>query len=670
MDSLGAQIKEIVANARQAEAREALRRSEIIQALKAEFKEQIHKLTQSLNSDDTEEPTDERRAAGEETSDVAFLKDVKRFQHLHLRVRNIERRLASIGDFSPQKERRTTLSFTLDPSNVSMMDDFNHELHLKLVTILNEANGLKDLFKRVDDQAETLPSLDIPNFGSYVPYHKRLHLLEEKIQTFAHQSQVQTLTQELASLRVSLRPPTPLPKSDPKPSPNEGLSAQVSELRLSIEDIRASIRRLETAFQEGAFPLSPEPQATAFPEPDPALGRDLDLVQQTLSQMQRNLSLRALRSELEPLMRPRQSVLTRLEPNKASLTSTDTESRMESMEAKLGYYWEELNKVKSALADKDKATDKLENHVIQTTAGLESNLQRLRIELKGQISDVVTMLDKQSDDPEALKNVLTLKIVMMKLQKDLRELGNRVDAIPREMQVQEGEVGGEKTLGMVTRKVDSDMRGLMQQFQSLSSEVLELKQASKKQVENTAAAHLKHLEEVKTDVGVVMAKVNEGARLNQRDYDMISELFMLVENKGEKSALNDKVNKDDLRKASKQLIQRINDLKASLYRLQFAQEDTRHHAREAFLTKGHASTECLSCGNEAIAMRETGVRVGPGFSRLLGYLGKLVEEKEGGHARTRSELRGTVTDRVRASRKVKLQLPQVDKRTRTDDVDT
>lgn len=530
-------MKEITMNARQAEARETLRRSETIQALKAEFKDQIHKLTLSLNSDDTEEPSEAKQTEGQETSqsDLTFLKDVKRFQHLHLRVRNIERRLASLGDFSPQKEKRNTLSFTLDPSNASMMDDFNHELHLKLVTVMNEANGLKDLFKKVDEQAETLPSIDIPNFGSYVPYRKRLHLIEERLQSFANHSQLQTLVQELAALRAALRPPTPLPKPDSKPAPNDGLSAQVSELRLSLEDIRTSIRRLETAFQEGVFPVSPEAQSATFPEPDPTLGRDLNIVQQTLSRMQHSLSLRALRSELEPFMRPRQSLLSRLEPNKAA-PSSDAESRLESVEAKLGYYWEELNTVKSALADKGKATDKLESQMVQTTAGLESNLQRLRIELKGQISDLVTMLDRQSEDPEALKNVLTLKVVMMKLQKDLRELSNRVDAIPREVQAPEVGTAGEKPVGLVARKVDADMRVLTQQFQSLASDVAELKQTSKKQVEATATAYLKHLEEVKTEVAVVLEKVNDGARLNQRDNDLISELFLLIENKGEKNS--------------------------------------------------------------------------------------------------------------------------------------
>jgi len=664
---LEAQIKEIAASTRQAEAREALRRSETVQALKVEFKDQIRTLTLSLNSDDPEEKRTEGEEAGQ--SDVAFLKDVKRFQHLHLRVRNLERRLASLGDFSPQKEKRSTLSFTLDPSNASMADDFNHELHLKLVTVMNEANGLRELFKRVDEQAESLPSIGIPNFGSYVPYRERLHAIEEKIQSFAHHSQLHTVSQELAALRSMLRPPTPLPKPDPKPSPNDGLSAQVSELRLSLEDIRTSIRRLETAFQEGVYPVSPDAQSVTFPESDPALGRDMNIVQQALSQMQHSLSLRALRSELEPLMRPRQSVLSRPEPSKAAL-SLDAESRLESVEAKLGYYWEELNKVKSALMDRGKATDKLESQVMQTTAGLESNLQRLRIELKGQISDLVTMLDKQSDDPEALKNVLTLKVVMMKLQKDLRELNNRVDTMPREVQAQEVGTGGEKPVGLVARRIDSEVRALTQQFQSLSSEVAELKQVSKKQVEATAAAYLKHLEEVKTDVSFVLEKVHDGARLSQRDNDLISELFQLVETKGEKSALNDKANKDDLRKASQQLVKRINDLKTALQRLQSAQEDTRNQAREAFLTKGHASTECLSCGKEATAGREASLRVGPGFSRLLGYLGTLVEERQTGHARTRSELRGgAATERERPNRKVKLLLPQVGKRTKAEGTD-
>lgn len=636
--------------------------------MKNELKEQLHRLTSSLTTEEHDEQTEEQRNTSDlPHGDLSLLRDVKRFQHLHLRVRNIERRLASLGDFSPKKDRRDALSFTLDTGNASMMDDFNHEMHLKLVTVLNEANSLKSLFRRLTDSpSEDLPSIDIPNFGSYIPYRQRISTLEDQVLTMGKSKDVEEIRGEIEELKRERRREEKevVMVESKQVVGNEGLGVQVAELRLGVEEVKGSVSRLEERIMEGN--LHPLPEApTTLPEFPPITGQDLDLIHQSLSQIQRGLSQRALRTELEPLIRPKYTQINRESSfSKSSQLPDQLQSKLDSLEAKMTYYLDELNRVKSLLAEKSKALDKLESQITQSTVGLESSLQRLRIELKGQISDVMTMLDRQSDDPEALKNVLAMKVVVMKLQRDLRELGNRVETLSKATHVPEieGEAKVSSTSGI--RKIDSEMKLMTQQLQSLSSDVTELQQTSQKQIDSTATRYLKHLEEVKMEVQTVMGKVSEGVRLSQREGESVAELFAIVGNKGDKSALDEKANREDLRKASQLLSQRISDLKASLHRLESAQADTRHQAREAFLTKG--GSECLSCGHDTIPSKDpVRVPMGPGFSRLLGYLGTLVEEKETRHIRTRSELRsGAVTDR---GRKVRLQLPDVRKRSKAED---
>lgn len=96
-------------------------------------------------------------------------------------------------------------------------------------------------------------------------------------------------------------------------------------------------------------------------------------------------------------------------------------------------------------------------------------------------------------------------------------------------------------------------------------------------------------------MGDVMGKVKEGARLSASDMNRINELYQLVEEKGSKDDIMKKVDKQDLTKAYRNLLRRIEFLQRELKKA----EDARIAAQReepVVIRKRLTNTECLACG--------------------------------------------------------------------------
>jgi chromosome segregation ATPase len=248
----------------------------------------------------------------------------------------------------------------------------------------------------------------------------------------------------------------------------------------------------------------------------------------------------------------------------------DLKGKVDAMESKLAYYWDELNRVKTTLGDKSKAVDRLESLLAQANASNESNLQRLRIELKSQIGDIHTLLDQQSEDPEALKNVTSLKVVVMKLQRDFRELAAGMDkgsrAEPPANATFEPESPIEDLLlsssaprdvPQLLKRHEAEIRHISSQISLLTDEINDLQLAAKRHSEASSQAYLRYMEDVKTEMEGILSKVNDGLKLSQRDFEKIAELFEMVGSKGDRVDLEGKAGKEDLKRAAHLLAHRV-----------------------------------------------------------------------------------------------------------------
>jgi len=583
------QIKEMTSRFADFELAELNRRQEALQSLRSELNQQIHDLAIGLTveSEAISEPSSPSRQnsileAGSSAvpmsprGDIGVLKDVKKFQNLHLRVLNLERRMASTGDGGSRKDQRKgSVLLPSDPATThAIMDDFHHELHLRLLTLFKETNGLKETFRKISDKEDFLRDVDLPNFGNYVSYQKRIQGLEDRAGMYVKVADVETMIKEAVSARGSERKETVIVKPEAKGSPQlDSILSQLSDLRQALSDLHPSpsvpnpVPTLLLPTVQDSHPStdrSPEGQLSHTPS------LEHDTWQAAVTSLQKAVAQRVTRSELDLVAKNKPAVSAR--DDVSSLELTDLRSKVDSMNSKLNFYWDELNKVKTTLNDKSKAVDRLEGQLTQSNTSADSNLQRLRIELKSQIGDILTLLDRQTEDPEALKNVTSLKVVVMKLQRDFREFqsgdkGHRPE-LPvnatfepespiEDLQLSQQTSSAPRDIPQLIKRHDAEIRHMSSQLSLITDEINDLQLAAKRQSEANSQAYLRYMEEVKTDMEGVVGKVNDGLKLSQRDFEKIAELFELVGNKGDRVDLEGKAGKEDLKRAAHLLAHRV-----------------------------------------------------------------------------------------------------------------
>ena len=591
METLQKQLQDLNFQMSDFERNEPVNRQEAIESLRNEVNGQLHDLALVLTGEsENSEPTSPMIKVSEgDTSQApvpaspkgefsAAVKDSKKYRDLHLRVLNLERRMASLGENSGRRNtRRQSQLYIQDPlATQAIIDDSHHELHLRLVTLLNETRSLQDQFQKINDKDEVLRDIEIPNFGNYVSYQKRLQSLEERAGLYAKIADVESLIRDVVSVRNPMRQETKVIRS-------EGLNytPQIEALNSQIAELKQSLSEMQKQAVAG---VSPQPivqianpgENTPISNPapiTPTADFEVPPWEKTVSTLQKAIAQRVTRSELDMIARNKPTTMSRDDGGRVDLVLRE---KIDSLDGKLTYFWEEFVKTKNILGEKSKALDRLEAQLGQYSTTNDNTLQRLRIELKSQIGDIHNLLESQTDNPDALKNVTSLKVVVMKLQRDFRELTASMESKSRlEMQIPtqseplspvedlqftlQNNPGG-KDLPSVLKRHDAEIRHIGTQMNVLMEEINDLKQGTKRQTEASNQAYLRYMEEVKTEMDTIVSKLNDGLKLTQRDFEKISELFDLVGNKGDRVDLEGKAGKEDLKRAAHLLAHRVTSI--------------------------------------------------------------------------------------------------------------
>ena len=591
MEKLEEQVRDVTTRLTDFELAEFNRRQEALQALRTELNQRIHDLAIGLTveSEAGSEPSSPSRQNSilelgssvmqSPRGDIGVLKDVKKYQNLHLRVLNLERRLASIGDGGSRKDqRKNSVLLPSDPASThAIIDDFQHELHLRLITLFNETNSLKDTFRKISDKEDYLRDVDIPNFGNYVSYQKRILGLEERVDGYVKAADLETMVKGIIiGVRASDRKETAAAaRAEAKSSPQlESVLSQLSELKQAVSDLQ-NPAPVFSAVPALILTSAQDSHSSTDRSPDRQLSlssnQEHDSWQTAFASLQKAIGQRVTRSELDLVIKNKPPASPRDGASRAE--KPDLKGKVDAMESKLTYYWDELNRVKTTLGEKSKAVDRLESLFAQANVSNESNLQRLRIELKSQIGDIHTLLDQQSEDPEALKNVTSLKVVVMKLQRDFRELAAGMEKNSRleppanatfepESPIEDLQLSSSapRDVPQLLKRHEAEIRHISSQISLLTDEINDLQLAAKRQSEASSQAYLRYMEDVKTEMEGILSKVNDGLKLSQRDFEKISELFEMVGSKGDRVDLEGKAGKEDLKRAAHLLAHRVRDM--------------------------------------------------------------------------------------------------------------
>ena len=135
--------------------------------------------------------------------------------------------------------------------------------------------------------------------------------------------------------------------------------------------------------------------------------------------------------------------------------------------------------------------------------------------------------------------------------------------------------------------------------------------------------HLQELEKVRSNVQEIIHKVQEGNKLHKRDYNTIQELKHLLDSKTSKEEIDQKVDKNELKKMLRNLSKKVNN-----NQIDRVQSELRHieegginesmkKMEEPFITTRRLSSECLACGKD-LSMQNKSVNKLPSQYKVKG----------------------------------------------------
>ena len=296
----------------------------------------------------------------------------------------------------------------------------------------------------------------------------------------------------------------------------------------------------------------------------------------------------------------------------------------------------DLEKVKTLAAGKYKEMDEFEQHLERQERILQDAMKRLQGEVTHKLEAFHSLLIKDADDPDSSKNLASLRALIMKLQKDFRDLHSTVEklspSLPDLPPSEQDDPSRTKYLSMLVQRHEATLRTQTVTIKTMADDLDTLQTAIRRQMEIQTSARLGEMEEFKGEIAAVMKKVEDGSKLSQKDMEKLNELYDKVESKGDKVEVAQKVDRTELKKAYSALSKKIEQYRETVKR---APEQTGLAKDEPAATTRKIEVGCLSCGHELSPqpVRELRLvtqssdrrlnRFGHGFSKLLPMLNAL-----------------------------------------------
>lgn len=562
------------------------------------------------------------------------------FKTTNLRLLNLERRTAKAE--TEGKGFRSLSKNYLDPKEA---EDFAHEAHLKLITILSEVNDVKASFKLLQNSAssESLEPEGIPNFSNYVPYMARLTDLEQRLSLLPGREAFDDLMSEIGSLKDLIQDVGSPIARPPMAHQSTGLAEilqEIGTLKKQVSDSRP--RKSKIAIQPthdpmDIFPDTPTSELETIRDIPLSLPIDnnTELLKQAILTLQKSVSQKASRAEVDAMIaatRPRTS--NSYDPGQGLDSTQSLNDRLYSLS-------HEIDHLRKELEAGQKAVNAVDEHIETKDRLHQEALTRLKVEIGNQFEDLYGKMGIVADDPDSAKTITGLKVVVLKLQKDLRELKtegtSRRNSVLPGSKPPSGEVSPrekEENMGDLVFKHEALLKQLSVQIAQIYADFEETQLQLQKQNENLLGGSLKQMEDLRLYVSSMMEKVGQGAKLSQNDLEKLNDVMSMLEAKGDKTEIRTKVDKMELKRTHRILSKRIEDLQKELKRSESLQQLPAPR-EDPVIIKTRFDHECLACGQEVPFQQwkrgwkapgrfpETKFRLGPGFSKILPVLKEL-----------------------------------------------
>lgn len=587
--------------------------------------------------------------------DAHHLKDMRKVKNLHLRVLNLEKRMAKLHTTSSGTNHQRNSSLAshnaiaeLRFEDPEQRDDIEHEAHLRLVALLKETQELKDMMKSISNT--TLPDLKletVPNFKHYVTYMSRLQSLEERMSDLSPTVGQFIETQD-KDWQVVLD--------------SKAEAWEVKRLAKSVKDLSSLVQKAQERKQsyhehESAKEKSinevqkqPEEQLPSFSViHDSSLEDSVSRLQDAVSRLATQLNNKVSKTELEKFLRLQTNT-----SHSAEHPSQDAkdDSTFMQLEERLNRYWFELKDLQKSMAAIIEAVrEEFHDRLKQQSQDAEEQLTGMHSHLMTLINDINDAISVPAESSDSA-NLTVMRALNARLQKEVKEIRVELNEIalkrPRSAFIDQGflgvpdaadevaELGAPRNWGSVMQKHEVLLKSLQTQIQSLNSEFETQQSLIKKNQDLQLTQSIKQLEELRYNVSDIMAKVQEGSKLNQRDLEKLNELYRQLEGKSDREEILQKVDKRDLNRAYRFLSKKIETLSKEVEQ---TERISSSHADNPAAVRKKLDTQCLACGTDIAPIplkldrewrswgrfppntyKVRSRQFGPGFSKILPIL--------------------------------------------------
>jgi hypothetical protein len=337
--------------------------------------------------------------------------------------------------------------------------------------------------------------------------------------------------------------------------------------------------------------------------------------------------------------------------------------QVQVLESGLAALRHEMEKIKGEMAARDREIDEMNEHFDRMDRMFSGAVQRVQTEVNKKVESIEELLDRPADNPEASKNLSTLRSVIIKLQRDLRTLSGSVKQQISPLPLEDLTPSSKEEVNTLESRLKAITSYIQRHDQQIKDHDVTIRQVIgdmdalnlhiKRSSDSQNIARLNDMEKFRGEVEKVLRKVTDGVKLNQRDYEKMSELYEQMETKGDKAELGKKVDKAELKKAYAELNRKIKSCREEVRRVVVTPLPPTSPKEEAAVRTRRLDFGCLSCGAEVSSPEPAELspgfpsprglqKYGHGFSKLLPIINDLVSPA---HKRGASELNHVATDR-------------------------
>lgn len=575
------------------------------------------------------------------------------YERLEMRLTAMERRFE-------KKKARTQPSFARNSDD----EEADRKEILEIVEKKHQ-DALKDIQTYMETLAESLrqsvpapsspsrPSASSLSVKDLEPLHNRLRVLESILpsrhNTTAPSSpareDLQQLQAQIQSLRVEAQSKREKVTAD--------LGREIGEVRDELMSVEQAVIRMRDSME-----LMRKEQEIHSKKPLPASADPSALPAPPISSSQ-GITSKQLLADVSILFATERSRGFSQPP----IPVQSNGEQVQVLESGLAALRHEMEKIKGEMAARDREIDEMNEHFDRMDRMFSGAVQRVQTEVNKKVESIEELLDRPADNPEASKNLSTLRSVIIKLQRDLRTLSGSVkqqtSPLPLEAltpQSKEEASTLESRLKAITSYIqrhDQQIKDHDVTIHQVIGDMDALNLHIKRSSDSQNIARLNDMEKFRGEVEKVLRKVTDGVKLNQRDYEKMSELYEQMETKGDKAELGKKVDKAELKKAYAELNRKIKSCREEVRKVVVTPLPPTSPKEEAAVRTRRLDFGCLSCGAEVSSPEPAELspgfpsprglqKYGHGFSKLLPIINDLVSPA---HKRGASELNHVATDR-------------------------